>query len=222
MPPAFARRSCGVLLLVLLSLAAAAPAAAQSAVQKVQLLPAGSLAHLRWSSLATDPQGDGLHPRLPDAKELSYAIDAKTGRVWFKVNVYEPLPEGWFGFNVAIRDSQLDGNADHGMTWWGTNKFKFDRLASAYLYRAEGYWQGVAGVADSEGAGRGVLNNLNRDVQVALDRDQRAIFMGVPRSALGSGRTLQIIATVGSMLVNNDDLPNEGAITLNLPAAPGK
>jgi hypothetical protein len=197
-------------------LLAAAPAAAQTPVQKIQLLPADALAHLSWTSLATDPKGDGLHPRLPDAKELSYAFDPKTGTVWFKVSVYDPLPERWFGINVAIDD---DGNPDNGMTWWGTNKFKFDHLATAYFNRAEGYWQGIAGVADSDGAGHFRLANISREVKVALDRDQRAILLGIPRSAIGTAQTIRVIATVGSNMVNNDDVPNEGAVTVKLPPA---
>src|SRR6185295_14007191 len=208
------RLALGKRLLPALSLLlAAAPAAAQSPVQKVQLLAAGPLASLTWHSLASDSQGDVLHPRLPEAKELSYAIDSKAGLVWFKVSVYEPLPEHWFGINVAIDD---DGNPDNGLPWWGTNKFKLDHLASAYLFEAEGYWQGVAGVADSVAAGRMVFSNLSRDVKVALDREQRAILLGIPRSALGKAPAIRVIATVGSMLVNNDDVPNEGAVTVKL------
>lgn len=194
-------------------LVAIAPAAAQSPAQKVQLLAADTLTSLFWHSLASDPKTDVLHPRLPDAKELFYAIDPKTDLVWFKVSVHEPLPERWFGINIAIDN---DGNPDNGLPWWGTNKFKLDRLASAYLFMAEGYWQGVAGVADAEGAGRTLFTNLSRDVKVALDREQQAILLGIPRPALGTAQTLRVIATVGSMLVNNDDLPNEGAITIKL------
>jgi hypothetical protein len=198
---------------VLALLAVAAPAAAQAPVQKVQLLAADTLASLSWQSLAADPKGDVLHPRLPEAKELLYALDPKADRVWFKVSTHEPLPERWFGVNIAI-DS--DGNPDNGLTWWGTNKFKLDRLASAYLSEAEGYWQGVAGVADSEGAGRMLFTSLSRDVKVALDREQRAILVGVPRSAIGTASTIRAIATVGSVMVNNDDVPNEGAVTVKL------
>jgi hypothetical protein len=205
------------LLAALALLAAAVPAAAQSPAQKVQLVAPGALPSLTWRSVASDPPGDVLHPRLPDARDLAYAIDPAAGMVWFKVSTYQPLPERWFGVNVAI---DIDGNLDNGMTWWGTNKFKFDRLASAYLFMAEGYWQGVAGVADSEAAGRGVLNNLNRDVKVALDREQRAIYLGIPRSVLGGATTLRAIATVGSMITNNDDVPNQGYVTIPLKPAP--
>jgi hypothetical protein len=196
-----------------LSLLVAVPAVAQSPVQKVQLLAADTLTSLSWQSLASDPKGDVLRPRLPEAKELFYAIDSKAGLVWFKVSTHEPLPERWFGINVAIDN---DGNPENGLAWWGTNKFKLDRLASAYLFIAEGYWQGVAGVADAEAAGRTVFNNLSRDIKVALDREQQAILIGIPRSALGTAPTFRAIATVGSMMANNDDVPNEGAVTVKL------
>jgi hypothetical protein len=212
------RLALGKRLLAAFSLLAAAPAAAAAAtaqgpVQKVQLVAPDALPVLIWSSVASDPPGDVLHPRLPDARDLAYAIDPKTDLVWFKASTFEPLPERWFGINVAI---DIDGNLENGTTWWGTNKFKFDRLASAYLFMAEGYWQGVVGVADSEAPAHFNFSNLSRDVKVALDREKRAIFLGVPRSTLGGATTLRFIATVGSMLVNNDDVPNQGYATIKL------
>jgi hypothetical protein len=198
---------------LLIALAAALPVLAQSPVQKVQLVAAETLASLPWQTLATEAKDDTLHPRLPDANELAYAVDAKGGLVWFRATSHRPLPERFFGINVAI---DHDGDPNNGLTWWGTNKFKLDRLASAYLFRAEGYWQGVLGVADGEHAGRFVFTNLSQDAQAALDRERQAIFLGVPRAMLGDGPTVRVIATLGSMLVNNDDIPNEGALTVKL------
>jgi hypothetical protein len=189
------------------------PAAAQSPMRKVRLVPAESLAALAWMSLASDAAEDVQQRRLPDAKALSYAIDVKADLVWFRVNTYEPVHDRWFGINVAI-DS--DDSPDNGMTWWGTNKVKFDRLASAYLFRADDVdWQGYFGVADSESATRNV-SSLTSAIQVAVDRKQRAVLLGIPRSALGTAPTIRVIATVGSMLINNDDVPNEGMVTLKL------
>jgi hypothetical protein len=196
-----------------LSLVTAVSAPAQTPMRKVQLASADSLASLSWSSLATDPKGDGLQARLPDAKELFYAIDSKSDFVWFKVTTWEPLPEEWFGISVAF-DS--DEKPDNGMTWWGTNKVKFDRLACAFLFKADDYWQGYAGVGDSESIGRGNMTNLTAGVKVAVDREQRSLLIGVPRSALGTATAVRAIATVGSMLANNDDVPNEGMITVRL------
>jgi hypothetical protein len=206
-------RSRDQCILVCMWCLAAGSAAAQSPMQKLRLLPVDSLASLSWISLAVDPKGDGLQARLPDAKELSYAIDQKRDLVWFKVAVYEPLPDRWFGISVAIDN---DANPDNGMPWWGTNKSRFDRLASAFLFKAEDYWQGYAGVTDSESAGKGYMSKLTSDVKVAVDPGQRAILLGVPRSALGAASTVRVLATVGSMLANNDDVPNEGMVAVKL------
>jgi len=195
------------------SLLCAVPAAAQTPMHKVQLTAADSVSSLSWTSLATDPKGDGLQARLPDAKDLFYAIDSKADLVWFKVITWESIPEDWFGISVAF---DIDDKPDSGMTWWGTNKIKFDRLASAFLFKADDYWQGYAGVGDSESIGRGNMTNLTAGVKVSVDRGQRALLVGVPRSALGTAPTVRAIATVGSMVANNDDVPDAGMVTVKL------
>jgi hypothetical protein len=192
---------------------AAISAAAQSRMHKVDPLPPDSLASLQWASLTSDPKGDGLQGRLPDASGLSYAIDAKSDVIWLKVTVYDPLPERWIGMSAAV---DIDGNPDNGMVWWGTNKAKFDRLASAFLFKGEGYWQGYAGVGDSDSVGAADTTNLTRDVPVALDREQRAVLLGIPRWTLGTAPAVRVLATVGSMVANNDDVPNEGMVTIRL------
>ena len=197
----------------MISFVTAVSSPAQTPMRKVHLTSADEVASLSWTSLANDSKGDGLQPRLPDAKELFYAIDVKSDLVWFKVITWEPLPEDWFGISVAF-DS--DGQPDNGMTWWGTNKAKFDRLACAFLFKADEYWQGYVGVGDSESIGRGNMTNLTAGVKVAVDRGQRSLLIGVPRSALGTTTTVRALATVGSMLANNDDIPNEGMITVSL------
>jgi hypothetical protein len=191
----------------------ALPVEAQTPMRKVQLMSGDSVASLSWTSLASDPNGDGLQARLPDAKELLYAIDSKADLLWFKVITWDSVPEDWFGISVAF-DS--DDKPDNGMTWWGTNKNKFDRIACAFLFKADDHWQGYAGVGDSESIGRGNMTNLTTDVKVAVDRGHRALFVGVPRSTLGSAPTVRALATVGSMVANNDDVPNEGMVTVKL------
>ena len=186
---------------------------AQTPMRKVGLMSGDSVASFSWTSLAADPRGDGLKARLPDAKELFYAIDAKADLVWFKVVTWDSIPEDWFGISVAFDN---DDKPDNGMTWWGTNKTKFDRIACAFLFKADDHWQGYAGVGDSESIGRGNMTNLTTDVKVAVDRGQRALVIGVPRSALGAAATIRALATVGSMVANNDDVPNEGMVTVKL------
>jgi len=190
-----------------------AAATAQTPMRKVHPVAADTIASLSWTSLATDPQGDGLQARLPDAKELLYAIDADADLVWFKILVWEPLPERWFGISVA---ADVDGTSDNGMAWWGSNKIKFDRLASAFLFKADDEWQGYAGAGDSDSIGRGNMTNLSTSVKVVIDREHRAIVLGVPRPAFGTAATVRVIATIGSMVANNDDVPNEGMVIVRL------
>jgi len=184
---------------------------AQSIMHKVRQEPVRSLASLSWTTLASDPKGDGLQARLPDAKELAYAVNPDADTVWFKVTVFEPLPEAWLGISVAI-DS--DDDPDNGAVWWGTNKIKFDRLASAFVFRTGDEWQGYAGVGDSDSIAHGDMTNITRDVRIAVNRDNRWIALGVPRASLGSRSTIRVIATVGSMVANNDDVPNTGMVSV--------
>ena len=129
----------------------------------------------------------------------------------FKVTVYEPLPEAWLGISVAI-DSDDDPN--NGAVWWGTNKIKFDRLASAFVFRTGDEWQGYAGVGDSDSIAHGDMTNITRDVRIAVNRDNRWIALGVPRASLGPRPTVRVMATVGSMVANNDDVPNTGMVSV--------
>ena len=43
-----------------------------------------------------------------------------------------------------------------------------------------------------------VMDDVSRDVRVAVDRDGRALLVGVPAAALAGGRATRLIATVGS------------------------
>jgi hypothetical protein len=200
--------------LTVLATLVAGPTWAQTPVQKVQLVPPGSLTALSWQSVASDPQGDTKFKGLPDAKTLSYAIDPKTDTLWFKVDVHDPLPERFFGLNIVI---DADDQPDNGMAWMGTNKLKFDRLASAYLFKGEGYWQGVLGVTDSAAAGKTVFDSISKSAKASIDPAQRVLLIGVPRSALGAvGPTIRVVGTVGSTLVGSDDIPNEGAAVVKL------
>jgi hypothetical protein len=71
-------------------------------------------------------------------------------------------------------------------------------------------------VGDSESIGRGNMTNLTSEVTVSIDREHRSLFLGVPRSAFASAATARVVATVGSMLANNDDVPNEGMVAVKL------
>lgn len=206
------RMCLGVTIAVCLAVCLAPSTPAQPPMLRIGAVPIDSLKTLAWVSLAADPAGDTLQQRLPDAKELSYAIDPASGVLWFRMQLHAPAPERWFGINVAFDDDEIP---DNGIAWWGSNPAKFDRLASAYLFKAHDDWQGYFGVADSASVARD-LGSQTRAIKVAVDPQARAILLGVPRSALGAKQTVRVMATVGSMVANNDDVPNEGMISIRL------
>lgn len=185
----------------------ASPALGQTAVRKVRLVDPPASGEVIWRLLAREESGDGSSSRLPDATALSYAIVGSM--VWFRVDLAaEPDPR-WLGVNVAV-DSDLD--TTNGTPWWGSNsEFAFDRLLTAYLNRGDGYWQGMVGLADAEGAGRGEIDSITHEVKVGVDRERPAIVLGVERRLLDDDGHYRLVATVGSSFLNNDDVPNTGA-----------
>jgi hypothetical protein len=187
------------------------------AMRKHALADARELAGLSFVTLAREAAGDGVSRTLPDARELAVAVDRPRGLVWFRVTLDAAPPAAWLGINVAL---DVDGDPANGRAWWGQNKaFRFDRLVTAYLSKGDGYWQGIAAIGDAAGAAVGRLDGIPGDVRVVVDRARRAIAVGVPRDALGLRGPARVIATVGSSMTFNDDLPQEGALEVVIPPA---
>jgi hypothetical protein len=199
-------------------LCAAAKAPAQTRVVKLHLTPAAATAGFAWQKLAEDPKGDVRSPRLPDAGAVSYHYDSRQDLLWFRIDLHGGFRKDWFGVNVAV---DADGNPDNGMAWWGTNKaFHFDRVVTAYVSDVGPYYQGFVGVADVDGVNRGAMNDISKDVRIALDEKAPALLVGIRRADLGTSRgELRALCTVGSTSINNDDVPNEGALTVKLAEA---
>jgi hypothetical protein len=163
-----------------------------------------------WRALGSDPAGDGKQATLPDAVALR-TRDGGDGLVWFRIDLAAPAPESSFGANLVL---DVDGDPANGMAWWGTNKtFHFDRLVTAWLFPAGDAFEGVAGIADAEAVGKGTMMG-GGEIRVDLAPDRRSIALGVPRSALGSGARVRVVAAAGSGFAHNDDLPNDGAVEL--------
>jgi hypothetical protein len=192
-------------------------ATAARAVHKIKLSDPRPLERLSFVTIGRDDRGDGVSPRLPDARELQLAVDPADDRVWFRFVLQAPPPDDWFGLNVAL---DVDGNPDNGGAWWGQNKqFHFDRLITVYLSRGAGYWQGYLGVADAAQVASFSTDGRSSDVRVAVDPARRTLAVGVPRSALGLplGGRVRLIGTVGSNFTFNDDVPADGALEVEIP-----
>jgi hypothetical protein len=185
-------------------------------VHKLVLTDPHTLDRLSFVTVGRDGRGDGVYPRLPDARELQVAADPAEDRVWFRFVLQDAPPADFFGMNVAL---DVDGDPANGGAWWGQNKgFHYDRLLTAYLNRGAGYWQGYLGVTDSASVAAGQMGAISADVHVAVDRARKTLAIGVPRAALGlpPGGKVRLIGTVGSNMVYNDDVPEEGALDVTL------
>ena len=191
-------------------------AAAGRAIHKVKLTDPRALERLAFATIGRDDRGDGVSPRLPDARELQIAVDGE-GRVWFRFTLQDRPPDDWFGMNVAL---DVDGKPDNGGAWWGQNKqFHYDRLITAYLSRGAGYWQGFIGVADAAQVAAFAMDGRSSDVRVAVDPARKTLAIGVPLAALGvaAGAHVRLIGTVGSNFTFNDDVPADGALEVDIP-----
>ncbi|MGH7578050.1 MAG: CIA30 family protein, partial [Longimicrobiales bacterium] len=196
--------------------APASTATRASPTARTQLIDAGTLSALDWTIVADEEAGDASRPRLPDARSLAWA-HGHDGRLWFRVTLADAPPRDWLGINIAL---DTDGDSETGMAWWGSNSgFRFDRLVTAYLTRAAGYWLGALGVASADDVPRGVIDGVTDDVVAAVDREHSAFLVGVPGEALAADGPVRLIATVGSSMINNDDLPNNGAVLVDFVAA---
>jgi hypothetical protein len=168
----------------------------------------------RWRELTRDPAGDGRSKTLPDALALSQWRDEKNGLVWIRVALAAPPPPEGIGVNVAL---DIDGDAQNGMAWWGTNTaFHFDRLVTAFLFDTGSQWQGTIGIADAATVQAGdMMTGAFGLPRVILDRAGHTVSVGFPRAALGPGKAaVRAVVATGSPMVFNDDVPAEGTVRI--------
>lgn len=180
----------------------------------VIVVPVGATAQV-WTVLAVDPKGDGRDASLPDAAQLSYRYDKQQDLLWFRVSLYGKPHDESFGVNIAV-DTGAEDTAK--MNWWGANKdFKFDKLVTAWVTRANGGYQGTIGVGDATGAKVQNFNNLlQNNLQIRVEGD--SILIGVKRTDLTDKMKMNLIAAVGSNQRWNDDIPNTRSVALDLAA----
>ena len=193
---------------------APAPAAGEPPTSR-PLVPddAARLRGLPWRELALDGAGDG-RAGLPDARALFVAPDRDRSLAWFRIDLQDAPPDNWIGVNVAL---DTDGDPKDGPAWWGKNTaFHFDRLVTAWVFRAGNRYEGTVGIASGVEVTAMRLTN-DKEVHLALDRPLKRVYLGVPAALMDAGRA-RVVAAVGSAMAFSDDLPDEGAALLD-PAA---
>lgn len=186
------------------------------ATEPIPPLPASRFAGFPWHRLATDAEGDGRNPALADGKALHYFYDAKTDSLWFKFDLHRLPDPGAFGLNLAF---DTDGDQTTGGPWWGGNTaFTFDRAVTLWVTQtAPGLYRGTIGITDYKSARLGRFNSLTQNnVAFSVDAGAQALFVGVKRTDLGAAHRMNVLGAVGSNLVWNDDLMDEGFAQIDL------
>ena len=175
-----------------------------------------------YKVLTFDGKGDGRDPSLPDAAQLAYRYDKQLDFLWFRIALYGQPNEQAFGVNIVI---DTGGDEAARMNWWGGNKnFKFDKVVTAWVTRADKgdkgdkRYEGTIGVGDVAGVNAKQINNLRQNnLQIRVEGD--SILIGVKRTDITDKMKMNLIAAVGSNEQWNDDIPNAGFATLDLSKA---
>lgn len=173
-------------------------------------------ASVSWSSLVTDPSGDGRFPGWPDLVELSWSDDREHDRLLFRFALAGELDPASVGLNLVF-DSDHDPAT--GTAWWGGNTaFQWDRLVTLWVVRGEdGRYRGTDGIGDPAGVARGRFTGLARgSVAFRIDPERRELVVGFPRRDLGASGPMRLLGVVGSATSWNDVAPAEGSCEITL------
>jgi hypothetical protein len=168
-----------------------------------------------WTQIASDPERDGKAASLPDATRLEVIPSTADKMIWVRVTLREAPNDRWIGINLAL---DVDGDPANGYAWWGTNTaFKFDRIVTVWCFRVADGCQGYIGMADAAQAAAGnFVAGEGKHLRFAIDRERRALVLGVPRNLLGlKGTDVRLVVAVGSALLFSDDVPGQGAAVVH-------
>jgi len=184
--------------------------------QEMTIPAVRNLEHVAWKQLATDPANDGRNPNWAEAKALSFYYDAPTDTLWFKFDL-ERLPNpNAFGINLIV---DTDQNQQNGAPWWGNNKtFKYDRLVTVWVIKTgPNRYRGSVGIGDIYGIQLGRYTNLfHNNLAFRADAEKKIFLLGFKSAELDNDGHFDLMGEVGSNVGWNDDIPDSGAISLQL------
>lgn len=174
----------------------------------------------QFTSLITDPSGDGSNGSLLDGTELSYRYDSTSDSIWFKVDVanLNATTAQAIGVNIMVNIS----GAGSTFNFWGAspNSDPFHFLLTTWVTgTAPNTYSGTIGIADAAGVNSTNFTNLSSgNISVNADMSGGAITLGLKREDLfpdsffsGNTITAKIAAAVGSNQFWNDDIYSSAA-----------
>ncbi len=170
-----------------------------------------------WTSIATDPERDGMYSGVLDGKELWYWYDQDLDNIVFKVDVYGTIDPNTIGINIVMN---IPGDPTVA-SWWGANSsFRFNRLVTLWITGTPpSDYSGTVGICNAAGAQAMNYMNLARgNIGIAVQPGTSSYVFSFPREDLISDELLEAgpvnisaIAAVGTNQFWNDDIPDNGS-----------
>ncbi len=177
---------------------------------------------VQWTTIATDPAGDGANPQLMDGTLLEYRYDAVSDSLWFRATVVSmsTVNTQEVGMNVHLYYSGGGQTFD----FWSpdvnnasNNALGWHRMLTTWVTGTPpSNYSGTIGICDLAGFNSENFTNLSsNNISVRIDQSARTITLGllraaaIPASALTS--PIQVAAAVGAHNGWNDDIYVSGA-----------
>ncbi|MBL4716162.1 MAG: hypothetical protein COC01_05080 [Bacteroidetes bacterium] len=179
-----------------------------------------------WTLLATDAENDVFDVNLLDGKALYYNYDGQTDSLHFRVEVFDSIKTTNFGFTIVffIQDTSLN----QSKYWCQNTSFTFNKFIISWMEDKD---NGMIGMGDAKGytdlmntSNFDLITNLKDDNAVlSFLSDSNSYILSVARKDVLPVLTdsFKVIATVGSNMSCNDDIPGTdfGSATLQYPSS---
>ncbi len=179
------------------------------------------IAQAQWTSITSDPTGDGSDPNRLDGTNLEFKYTPADDSLHFRITVasISNAQAANFGANVMIN---LTGGAKFNF-WGNSNMNSWSKLVSAWVTGPP--YVGTIGIGDAQGVNSQSYTNLStNNISIVLDQANNTIILGMKRTDLitnaemGGSQTITVraAAAVGASNGWNDDIYNLTAtMTLN-------
>lgn len=177
-----------------------------------------SVQNKNWRLLTSEDDPDAANTANADAKRVLYDFDTSSNMLWFKIELQKTIDHTNIGFNLVIDGDQ---NQSTGSSWWGRSNsfFTYDRLGTLFVRETNGgKYAGTIGVSDDEYLlNSDFTHEAVNNFQLAVDEENNIWYMGVPLEDIDTDGQFDFNIAVGSSSSWNDDIPNSGYMTLELP-----
>jgi hypothetical protein len=174
----------------------------------------------QFTTITSDPSGDGSNSAYLDGTLLEYSYDAPSDSVFFRItnSVITPLQSLNLGFNIMVN---YPGGGSTFNFWGSDNANPYHKLVTGWVTgMAPSNYSGTIGISDAAGVSNSNYTSLfSNNLDIVVNGVSKTITIGMKRSDLipdeAMGQPIVTAAAVGTSTGWNDDLYSAtGTMTL--------